>query len=540
MPPKTPRPSYAPVYRKHFRLALSAAEASELLQAANFRARIKTCLDEHGLEGNVDKVTALPEEIVAWAHCTRHSDGVAGFHMAWKFTVFYEIDLEGSPDEGEAQGGWAFVWSSCGSCNDSSESPCSAGPSGQCADLCIGSPLSSARAGACDVSLVSPFSAGRAASCADSCESPFSAGRAVAYLFPDEDCVKNLDEVYEALSHALLFHPHDSPQHTMDKDKLWSALSTHVPWAPDAGHPGPEPSRVSFRQQALADVEAVVSRVWGFPAFRGKQAEVIQHLLQGSDVLALLPTGSGKSLIFQAPAVRSVGTTIVIAPLLALLKDQVANLAKKAVGTDAYIGRAASATQRSVLDRLADSELRVFYVSPESIVGTSAKCLQLQDIIGSLWRAGKVDLVVFDECHCISEWGMDFRPAYRRLGILRQWWPGIPFLCLTATATQAVCRDVAATLSLHNPAFVSEPVIRRNLRLRVIDVAAVAHKETLANALCQREGLILVYCNTRADVDRVSKRLRDRGVASSAFHAGLKAPERDAVTAPASLVHCLC
>src|SRR4051812_44465442 len=190
------------------------------------------------------------------------------------------------------------------------------------------------------------------------------------------------------------------------------------------------------------DLQDVLSRYWGYTTFRPLQREAMDAVLTGRDSVVVLPTGGGKSLCFQAPAVVSAGVALVVSPLISLMKDQVDTLVGNGVPAALYNSSLAADEKAAVIAGLRQGRHRLLYVSPERLVGDGSEAFL------SLLSSCQVSFVAIDEAHCISQWGHDFRPEYRQLGRLRQLLPGVGIHAYTATATARVRRDIAAQLAL--------------------------------------------------------------------------------------------
>ena len=261
---------------------------------------------------------------------------------------------------------------------------------------------------------------------------------------------------------------------------------------------------------------------FGLSTFRGGQLEVVTAALAGRDVLAVMPTGAGKSLCYQLPALAGPGLTVVVSPLLALMKDQVEGLRAKNIPAAALNSLQDKAEQAQTLAQLGD--LQLLYLSPERL-GSSA-------VQRALKQVGVTRLVV-DEAHCLSGWGHDFRPDYRQLGEIRQALGDPPVTALTATATEVVREDIVTLLSLRDPVRVLTGFDRPNLRYRVLPVPnETARLEALQTLLRRSEFSDLpaiVYADTRAQTEAVAELIRTWGLESAAYHAGLEAEQRNAV-----------
>jgi len=262
----------------------------------------------------------------------------------------------------------------------------------------------------------------------------------------------------------------------------------------------------------------VLSDVFGYDTFHPLQERVIARVLSGGDALVLMPTGGGKSLCYQVPALCRDGLTLVVSPLVALMKDQVEALRGNGVAA-AYLNSTQTAAEADGVQRQAAAgALKLLYVSPERLFGGAAA--RLPD-----WN---VTLVAVDEAHCISFWGHDFRPEYTKLGQLRSLLPGVPFIALTATADAAIERDILAQLSIADDAVFRSSFDRPNLRLAV--APGQKKLEQLLAFLGRRPDQAgIVYCLSRAGTEELAEKLSSRGHRARAYHAGLAADERAAV-----------
>ena len=203
-----------------------------------------------------------------------------------------------------------------------------------------------------------------------------------------------------------------------------------------------------------ADIHDILLRYWGFSAFRPLQEEIIRSILEGRDTLALLPTGGGKSVCFQVPGMVLPGTTLVISPLIALMKDQVANLVRKGIRAAAVYSGMDRREIDVTLDNCLFGGIKFLYVSPER--------LQTERFIEVL-KQMKISLLAVDEAHCISQWGYDFRPPYLEIEAIREFIPGIPVLALTATATPEVVTDIQEKLGFRQTNVFQKSFERKNL-----------------------------------------------------------------------------
>jgi ATP-dependent DNA helicase RecQ len=264
------------------------------------------------------------------------------------------------------------------------------------------------------------------------------------------------------------------------------------------------------------DLSALLKRVFGYGEFRPLQREIIEAALAGRDVLALLPTGGGKSLCFQLPALARPGLTIVISPLIALMKDQVDALRASGVAATFLNSTLGEDDARARLRGLHRGEFKLLYLAPERIM--------LDGWTENL-RQWNVTALAIDEAHCVSEWGHDFRPEYRQLARLRDSLPDIPVMALTATATERVRADIATHLRLRDPATFTASFNRPNLAYRVVPKHQPL-KQILEFIRPRDRESGIIYCASRAAAARLAASLAERGLPARAYHAGLNAAER--------------
>jgi ATP-dependent DNA helicase RecQ len=266
----------------------------------------------------------------------------------------------------------------------------------------------------------------------------------------------------------------------------------------------------------------VLHRVWGFSDFRPLQREAMHAVLQSRDSVVVLPTGGGKSLCFQAPAVvaaapgasGSNGVALVVSPLISLMKDQVDGLRVDGVSAS-YLNSSLQAHERDeVLASVRENRCRLLYVSPERIVGEGSQGLRRM-----LQQSG-VRFIAIDEAHCISQWGHDFRPEYRQLGRLREDFPDSSFHAFTATATERVRRDIVNELRLRDPLLLVGSFDRPNLTYRVVRRGNL-HRQLL-DVLARHDGEAgIVYCSSRREVESLAEWLQAQGLRAVPYHAGL-------------------
>ena len=272
---------------------------------------------------------------------------------------------------------------------------------------------------------------------------------------------------------------------------------------------------------ARADPVEILRRVFGFPAFRGLQEEVVRHVVAGGDALVLMPTGGGKSLCYQVPALCRPGAAVVISPLIALMDDQVAALRQLGVAAGALHSELEPAEARAVTRELTEGTLDLLYVSPERLLGN-----------GTLDRLSRIPLALFaiDEAHCVSQWGHEFRPEYRALAGLADHFPGIPRVALTATADRRTRPDILAALRMEGAATFVASFHRPNLHVSAQPKAGETAQ--LQAFIARHKGACgIVYCGTRAKTERVAASLAARGVPALAFHAGLEPEHKRAALA---------
>jgi ATP-dependent DNA helicase RecQ len=263
----------------------------------------------------------------------------------------------------------------------------------------------------------------------------------------------------------------------------------------------------------------VLARYWGYSEFRPLQPEAIEAVLSGRDSVVVLPTGGGKSLCFQAPALVRDGLAVVVSPLISLMKDQVDTLVGNGVPAACYNSALAAGEKTAVVNGIRDGRFRLLYVSPERLVGDG------NEWFVSMLASSRVSFVAIDEAHCISQWGHDFRPEYRQLARLRSALPGISLHAFTATATSRVRRDIAEQLGLRDPVELVGSFDRPNLTYRVL--ARSGLKQQLSDILARHRGEAgIVYCTSRREVDSLADWLTSEGVRARPYHAGLDDAQR--------------
>ena len=259
----------------------------------------------------------------------------------------------------------------------------------------------------------------------------------------------------------------------------------------------------------------VLRRYWGFDEFRPVQAEIIRSVMAGRDTLALMPTGGGKSLTYQVPALAQEGLCIVVTPLIALMKDQVDRLRARRIPAVAVHSGLSPRQIDIALDNCVYGDIKFLYVAPERLASEAFRLRVMRM---------NVRLLAVDEAHCISQWGYDFRPSYLRIGELREKLPGVPVLALTASATQLVADDIMERLRFAEPRILRSSFARPNLSY------SVRHTDDknaqLLRLVRNVPGSGIVYMRTREGTEQIAELLRDEGIAAQAYHGGLPHAER--------------
>ncbi len=266
---------------------------------------------------------------------------------------------------------------------------------------------------------------------------------------------------------------------------------------------------------------AELKKRFGFDSFRPGQQEVVCDILRGRDVLAIMPTGGGKSLCFQLPALLHPGVCIVISPLIALMQDQVRLLQDNGIAAtfiNSSLERAEMSRRLGLLQR---GELKLLYVAPERLLQSEFE----EDVLPRLQASQGISALVVDEAHCVSDWGHDFRPEYRQIHRLRTRFPQVPIAAFTATATERVRQDIVKQLALREPRIHVASFNRPNLYYAVRPKTRATYPELLEHA--RREtGAGIIYCLSRKRVDELAGQLQDDGIRALPYHAGLDAKTR--------------
>lgn len=293
-----------------------------------------------------------------------------------------------------------------------------------------------------------------------------------------------------------------------------SRHDTRMPGSPSAASPPSVPKAAPSRFATPLDA---LHTVFGYDAFRGNQAAAIDQLVAGGDAVVLMPTGGGKSLIYQIPALVRPGTGLVVSPLIALMHDQVDALVANGVRA-AYLNSTQAAPERAAVERAyLSGELDLIYVAPERLSSPATR---------ALLQRGTLSVIAIDEAHCVSQWGHDFRPDYLMLGELGEQFPGVPRVALTATATAATHREITERLRLPDAAHFVASFDRPNIQYR-IDPKVEPRKQLLAFIRSQPPASAgIVYALSRKSVEQTAEYLRTQGIDALAYHAGLDSTVR--------------
>lgn len=274
-------------------------------------------------------------------------------------------------------------------------------------------------------------------------------------------------------------------------------------------------AKVPFASSPFSTLEEALKHFWGYEAFRPGQREIIEAALQGQDLLVVMPTGGGKSLCFQLPALLQRGVTVVVSPLIALMQDQVEALQKNGIGATFLNSSVGGMEARSRQLALLNGEIKLLYLAPERLL--TEHFLPFLDRISD--EVGLAAIAI-DEAHCVSAWGHDFRPEYRQLSQLRQRYPSVPVFALTATATERVRQDILQQLTLRQPFVHIASFNRPNLYYEVQPKQKRAYF-ALRQEIRQTEGSGIVYCLSRRRVDEIALKLQQDGIAALPYHAGM-------------------
>ena len=266
-------------------------------------------------------------------------------------------------------------------------------------------------------------------------------------------------------------------------------------------------------------IDELLKKYWGYTSFLPHQKEIIESLLKGQDTLAIMATGGGKSLCYQLPSLCLDGLTIVISPLISLMKDQVDDLNARGIPAAAYNSSLEYSDRKKIETDLKNNRIRLLFISPE-------KCMQ-PDFLDFL-KKSPVCLFAIDEAHCISEWGHNFRPEYRQLNALKKHFPSVPLIALTATAIPAVRKDISQQLGLSEPREFIGSFNRKNLQYRILP-----KKDALNTILTyvrhHKDDSGIIYCLSKKETENIAEKLRKSGFKARAYHAGLSKKLRENV-----------
>ena len=269
----------------------------------------------------------------------------------------------------------------------------------------------------------------------------------------------------------------------------------------------------------MVNVLEILKTYYGYDSFRHQQKEIIEAVMEGHDCVVLMPTGGGKSLCYQVPAIAMEGTAIVVSPLISLMKDQVEALKANGIEAEALNSGNDFAMDTIIRRKCMSGVLKLLYISPEKLLAE----------LPVLSQQVKVSLIAIDEAHCISQWGHDFRPEYTQLKVLRQEFPNVPVMALTATADKITRQDIIRQLGLHDPKVFVSSFDRPNLSLSVKRGYATKEKDrfilNFIKARPQESGI--VYCLSRKNAEKVTNHLKDNGIKAAVYHAGLTSSVRN-------------
>jgi ATP-dependent DNA helicase RecQ len=266
----------------------------------------------------------------------------------------------------------------------------------------------------------------------------------------------------------------------------------------------------------MPEAQEILLKYWKHDSFRPLQKEIIDSVLDGQDTFALLPTGGGKSICFQVPAMMQEGICLVISPLIALMKDQVANLQKRDIKAIALTGGIHTEEIIDLLDNCQHGNYKFLYLSPERLQS---------DWILERIKDLPINLIAIDEAHCVSQWGHDFRPAYLKISELKKYFPKIPFMALTATATPRVIEDIKTELGLKDPNFFQQSFERKNIAYMVFEIEDKLYRTE--QILKKNPQPSIIYVRNRKSCLNMSTQLQSLGFKATYYHGGLSAKEKD-------------
>ena len=273
-----------------------------------------------------------------------------------------------------------------------------------------------------------------------------------------------------------------------------------------------------YKFSSFMDIFDALKRYFGYDSFRENQEDIIRHVLAGNDALVLMPTGGGKSLCYQIPALVMEGTTVIISPLISLMKDQVETLRANGVAAEALNSGNDSTEDLLIRRRCVAGEIKLLYISPERAITEADHLLSHM----------RLSLLAVDEAHCISQWGHDFRPEYTQLKALREKFPNIPMMALTATADKVTRHDIIEQLQLKDAREFISSFDRPNLSLSVKRGYKSAEKMHFILNFIKARPLDagIIYCLSRKTTEKVAENLRKKGINAAAYHAGMNSSER--------------
>ena len=277
--------------------------------------------------------------------------------------------------------------------------------------------------------------------------------------------------------------------------------------------------QTAFTTVSQPQLEDALKHHFGYQTFRSGQLEIIQQLFLGKDSLVLMPTGGGKSMCYQLPAVLLPGVTIVVSPLIALMKDQVDGLTRQGISAAFINSSLEQETINDIFQRLSRGEIKLLYIAPERL----KNYYFMQGLLSM-----QISLFAIDEAHCISQWGHDFRPAYTQLHSIKQQFPSVPVMALTATADVTTRKDILLQLGLNDPYIHLDSFDRPNIRFTLADKYKGEH-QVLRYIQKRGDDCGIVYCNSRWQVEKLSKMLAGSGINCSAYHAGMETEMRNIV-----------
>jgi len=260
----------------------------------------------------------------------------------------------------------------------------------------------------------------------------------------------------------------------------------------------------------------ILKKYWGFSTFRPQQEEIISAVLEQNDVITLLPTGGGKSICFQVPALINEGICLVISPLIALMKDQVESLERKGIKALSIPSGIKQNELITIFDNVKFGNYKFLYISPER--------LQSYFILQKI-KELNINLIAVDEAHCISEWGHDFRPSYRNIREVRSIKPNVHFIALTATANKKIIEDISVNLDLKVPKIFKQSFFRKNLAYQIFTVEDKLQR--LLQIFNKTKRPAIVYVNSRIKTEQIAAFLNANTIKSTFYHGGLSTPEKN-------------